>query len=100
MSEAHGDEDLAPEIPQAELDAARDELADDILRAQAWKLGLAIEWTDPEELASKLCAAFADKDALPDLRDACHKLLCEWLETVYPNWIEGKALLIRKENVE
>ena len=96
----HGDEDEGPEIAPEELIAARDELADDILRAQAWKLGLAIEWTDPEALAVKLCAAFADKDALPNLRDECHQLLCDWLEVQHEDWIAEKALAMRKEEGE
>ena len=103
MSESHGDENIEPAIPPEELIAARDELADDMLRSEAWFVSLAIQHMDPDVLAVKISALF-NADSKPpaawDVTDEAHRMICEYLESSYPEKIEAKALALRKEENE
>lgn len=104
---AHGDEgpdgkparDEEP-FTDDELAAARDELADEAIRREHWKLGLAMGWGGGESLAVALCHALnnrTDPDALHKLRDEAHELICDWFEAVEPMDIEAEARRMREE---
>ena len=99
----HGDEDEGPEIAPEELIAARDELADDMLRSEAWFVSMAIQHMDPDILACRISEMFSSNDKADsshNLLDEAHRLVCEYLEAEHPDKIAAKALRIRKEECE